>query len=80
MSHTIGNIFVKNLVVAAVKVLVWSGFVWFLKQLPDKLPSPGNGAGTKLVHLLLLLLLVPGQVLLHPVELVLAAGLQVKVV
>ena len=56
------------------------GFVWFLKQLPDKLPSPGNGAGTELVHLLLLLLLVPGQVLLHPVELVLAAGLQVKVV
>ena len=55
-------------------------FVRFLKQLPDELPGPGDGAGAELVHLLLLLLLVPGQVLLHPVEGVLAAGLQVQVV
>ena len=55
-------------------------FVRFLKQLPDELPCPSDGAGTELVHLLLLLLLVPGQVLLHPVERVLAARLQVEVI
>ena len=55
------------------------GLVRLLKQLPDKLPQPGEAVGSELV-LLLLLLLLGGQVALPPVELVLAARLQVQVV
>ena len=55
-------------------------FIGLLEQLPDEFPQPGEAAGAELVDDLLLALLVAGQILLHAVELVLAARLQVQVV
>ena len=56
------------------------GLVGFLKQLPNKFPQSCKAAGSKLVHHLLLCLLLLRKILLHPVELVLATRLKVKII
>ena len=55
-------------------------FVWFLEELPDELSHPIEAAWSEVVNLIFLLFFVTGQELFHPIEGILTARLQVKII